>query len=127
MALLLGDVAVRGLTGGGQRVYWDVIGQGQQGAAVVLHLISSVPDYAMSGPTGLVANRVQVDCRAGTRAEALALSRAIDVLLSGYRGTVGGSLFSIFRDSMRSDFEKTEAEAFHLLSADYIVWRGAAA
>lgn len=126
-ALLLGDTTISGLVGAGQRLYWSAVGQGQGGPAAVLHTISSVPDVAMSGPTGLVRSRIQIDCRAMTGADALALARAIEARLSGYRGTVGGTKFGgIFKDGERTEFEK-DVEAFHIVSADYLVWSGSAA
>lgn len=127
-ALLLADATVSSLTGSGNRLTWDVISQGQSGAAAVMYLISGIPDYHTAGPSGLVESRVQIDCRATKKADAVALARAIEAVLSGYSGTVAGIKFNpIFKISDRSRFEKTDAEAFYLASADYQVWSGLAA
>lgn len=126
-ALLLANATVSGLVGDGDRLFWNVLGQGKQGTAAVLYLVSGVPDYHMQGPSGLVESRVQIDCRASTLAAAKALSDAIEAVLSGYSGNQGGVKFNgIFKDSARSSFVKTEAEAFYLYSADYLIWSSSA-
>jgi hypothetical protein len=127
-ALLLADGTVSSLTGAGDRLTWDVIPQGKAGAAAVMYLISAIPDYHTAGPSGLVESRVQIDCRASTKADALALARAIETTLSGYSGTVAGIKFKpIMKVGSRSRFDKTDAERFYLASADYQVWSGLAA
>jgi hypothetical protein len=129
IALLLASPAVTDLIGDGahSRLYWDTIAQGAGNPAVVLHKVSAIPDYSHRGPGGLVRSRVQIDCRAKTRATALAVARTIEGVLSGYRGTVQGVRFgSILKDGERSTFEKTEAEAFYVMSADFVIWSGAA-
>lgn len=127
-ALLLADATVTSLTGTGDRLTWDVIPQGKTGAAAVMYLISGIPDYHTAGPSGLVESRVQINCRASTKADALALARAIEAALSGYSGTVGGIKFNpILKLGSRSRFDKTDSERFYLASADYQVWSGLAA
>ena len=129
IALLLASPAVTALIGEGDssRLYWDTIGQAKANPAVVLYKISGIPDYSHRGPGGLVQSRVQVDCRAKTRASALAVARAIEGVLSGYRGKIAGIRFgSILKVGERSTFEKTEAEAFYIMSADFVIWSGPA-
>jgi len=128
-ALILASPAVTALIGEGasSRLYWDVIGQAKASPAVVLYKISAIPDYSHRGPGGLVQSRVQIDCRAKTRATALAVARAVEGVLSGYRGKVSGIRFgSILKVGERSTFEKTEAEAFYVMSADFVIWSGPA-
>lgn len=127
-ALLLANAALAALIGNGDRLYWDTIGQGKDNPAVVMYLISGIPDYHMTGPSGLVESRVQIDARGTTRASARAVANAVESVLSGYRGTVGAIKFGgIFKDGARSRFDKTEAEAFYVVSADYRIWNGLAA
>lgn len=127
-ALLLADTAIAGLTGDGDRLYWNVAGQGKPDPMAVLYLISGVPDYHMQGPSGLVESRVQIDCRAGTVAEALALARAIEARLSGYRGTRDGIKFmGVFKQSERARFDDQPAPGTHMHSADYQIFSGLAA
>ena len=127
-ALLLADTAIAGLTGGGDRLYWNVGEQGKPDPMAVLYLISGVPDYHMQGPSGLVESRVQIDCRAGTVAEALALARAIEARLSGYRGTQDGIKFKgIFKQSERARFDAEPKPGTHMHSADYQIFSGLAA
>jgi hypothetical protein len=129
VTLLLASPAVTELIGEGaaSRLYWDVIAQGKASPAVVLYKISGIPDHSHRGPSGLVQSRVQVDCRDRTRAGALAVARAIESLLDGYAGIVGTVRFgSILKDGERSSFDRTEAEAFYVMSADYMIWSGTA-
>ena len=127
-ALLLADTAIAGLTGNGDRLYWNVGEQGKPDPMAVLYLISGVPDYHMQGASGLVESRVQIDCRAGTVAEALALARAIEARLSGYRGTRDGIKFmGIFKQSERARFDPDPAPGVHMHSADYQIFSGLAA
>lgn len=128
IALLLSDSALVALVG--DRIKWGTLTQGSVNPAVVLHLISDVPDYHMLGPSGLVESRIQIDCRGTSKASAKAAANAVQDLLSGYTGTVGSIKFQgIFKDSERSSFEKPTngSEAFHLASADYRVFTGLAA
>ena len=123
--LLLTDTALANLVG--RLIDWDVIPQGKSGPAVVMHLISGVPDYHMAGPSGLVQSRVQIDCRATTKATAKAVARAVEAVLSGYKSKIGAITFGgIFKDNGRSRFDKTEPESFFTESADYLIWNGSA-
>ena len=128
IALLLSDSALVALVG--DRIHWDTQTQGEAKPAVVLYLVSDVPDYHMQGPSGFVESRVQIDCRGATRKSAKAVASAVQDLLSGYAGTVGNIKFQgIFKDNERSSFEKPDngSEAFFLVSADYRVITGLAA
>lgn len=127
-AFLLADTAIAALLGGGDRLYWNLIEQGKPNPAAVIYLISGVPDYHMAGPSGLVESRVQIDSRGETAAEALAVARAIEVRLSGYRGVRGGTKFmGIFKQSERSRFDPDPVPGVHMHSADYQIFSGLAA
>lgn len=125
--LLTSDAALAALVGDGDRIYWDEIGQGKASPAVVLYKISGIVDYHHGGQSGLVESRVQIDCRGVDKGSSLATARAVEAVLSGFRGIVGAVRFgSILKDSERSRFDRTEAERFFIVSADYIIWNGSA-
>lgn len=125
-ALLLSDPTLVGLVG--RRITWDVADQGKGPKAVVLYLISDVPDYHMQGPSALTQSRVQIDCRGKDKPEVVALAAAVQALLSGYKGVCEGVHFEgVFKTLGRSSFVRTEAEGFYLESADYEFWWAAAA
>lgn len=129
VTLLLASSTLTGLIGSGDnsRLYWDVIAQGKPSPAVAMYKISSIPDYHHGGPSGLVQSRVQIDARAKTRAAALEVARAIEAQLSGYRGVVGAIRFgSILKDGERSSYDRSEADAYFVVSTDYMIWSGAA-
>ncbi len=121
-ALLLADAAVAGLVG--VRAYWSARPQGSDLPAIVFHLISTVTDYTMRGPVGLVGRRVQVDCYADGQAGIEALSRAVEARLSGFRGVFGATDFQgIFLAGVREEREagSNDAERFFRASLDFTV------
>ena len=90
--LLAADAGVSALVG--DRIAWGVAGgQGLQNPCVVLYLIDDLPDYHMLGPSGLASARVQVDCRGTSWTQAKAVGRAVQALLSGFKGTRGNIVF----------------------------------
>jgi len=76
-AALLGSTSLADLIDG--RVGWNRLPVAEAVPAVILHQIpSSGADYTMGGRSRLTAYAVQVDCWAGTLAEALAVRRAVE-------------------------------------------------
>lgn len=79
----------------GGRVYWMLAPQGlsaDDGSYIVMRRVDGVRDYAMSGPTGYVQTRVQLDCYGKTYAAAKTAARAVEAVISGYSSaTDGGS------------------------------------
>lgn len=123
-ALLLEDATVSSVATG---VFWDTIPQGWLGPVVVLFRISTVTDYHMEGPSGMREQRVQIDCRGATKTEAIGVARAVEDVLSGYAGTVNGTVFQgVFKENHRSSFEQpgNGAAKYFVESADYIVFTG---
>jgi hypothetical protein len=126
IAVLLADAPLVALVE--DRINWDVIPQGNVKPTVVMHLVTGTPDYHMTGPSGLVPSRVQVDCRGVTKAAALAVARAVESRLSGFSGTQGNIVFQgIFKEDARSGFEGEGADKVFRESADYRIWSGLAA
>lgn len=86
----------------GGRRHWTRAPQGTPFPFVVLNRVSGTPGYVMSGPSGYVASRVQVDVYGETFAATISTARAVQVALSGYRGTVGSTdIQGIFIDGVR--------------------------
>jgi len=107
------------------RIDWQTRPQGSALPSISLQRVSGVRDYAMQGPTGLVASRVQIDCWGSTYASALGVARAVRDLLSGIRRDIGSTEFQgAFIDSERHGYEKdgNAADAFHRVSMDFQIW-----
>lgn len=122
VALLLAAPGVAALAG--TRLYWSRAPQDVAKPYVVLTLVSGNRDYEMLGPSGLAESRVQVDAYGITFAAAKGLARAIEAVLSGYRGTSGGIAFGgAFLDAER-DLTEDNATPDKLFrtSTDYIIW-----
>jgi hypothetical protein len=83
---------------GGQR-YWVRAPQGKVPPYAVLNRIDGQPNYHMTGPSGFVSSRVQIDCYAATYASATATARAVKTILSGYKG---GAIQGVFIESERN-------------------------
>lgn len=117
-ALLLTDTAVAAIAG--NRVNWSDRPQGSALPAVVLHRVSGGRDYHMAGPSGFVRSRVQADCWALTYKDAVQLSRAVRVALSGYSS---GDMQGAFIEAERQSVEKEAdgAQRFFRVSLDFMI------
>jgi len=51
-------------------------------------IISDVGTYALRGEHGFVTRRLQIDCYANKPGDVISLAKAIDIVLSGYQGTL---------------------------------------
>ncbi len=67
-------------------VEWGLAAQGEPVPGVVLFQVSGVPERTHQGLTGTSTGRVQVDCYAPTRREALAIERTVIAALDGFQG-----------------------------------------
>lgn len=124
--LLLGNSPLTALVS--TRIHWNELPQGTTSPAIVMYRIDGVPDYHMSGPSGLVASRVQIDIRAEKPLSAVGVRDALETLLSGYTGTQGSTEFvGIFKQSERSRPDRPgQTKTYHLISSDFDVWHCAA-
>ena len=122
IALLLASTGVSDLVSA--RVNWNRIAPPAGSPYVILRRISGVRYYKMSGTTGLVESRVQVDCYGSTYASAKAVARAVEAVLSGYSGTQGATTFDgIFLIAERDLIDDDESPAdLHGVSLDFMVW-----
>lgn len=112
----------------GSRVHWNDQPQAGDLPCIVLWKVSDLPDYAMEGDTGLASARVQCDCKALSYSAAKALERAVKGVVTGFAGTVGGTVFQgIFIEGSRDGIEPaggTSAERRDVCSLDLVVWFG---
>lgn len=98
---------------------------------IVYQFISRVTHYSQSGSTGLKTPRVQIRSVAATYDGAQTLAAAVESVLSGFSGTMGGvggtSVGAGFLDNEFDDYEARllpfEADlSAHEIVQDYIIW-----
>ena len=67
--------------------------------------ISDHSSYGLRGEHGFVTRRLQIDCFGTVREDAMLLGKAINKVLSGYRGTLADSDSTIVFGCFRSDLQ----------------------
>lgn len=119
---LLAGAAVSALVG--VRVHWVYSPQGSASPRIVLYRVGGLRNMRMSGPTGLVASRVQVDCIGRSYESAKTVARAAEARLSGYSGTHSGVVFQgCFLIAERDDYEDAETpDRLFRTSLDFNIW-----
>lgn len=125
---LLGSNGITSLVG--QRITWTSRPQASALPAIVLHKISSAPQYSDEGESGLFSSRVQVDCWAkdgnGTSGDtsARAVAAAVKARVSGLRQTSGGIEFqAIFVEDEQGTFEQgAGSEELYRYRVDLTIW-----
>lgn len=122
-SILLGDAGVSAQVG--TRVAWGRRPQSDATLpAIVLHKITGIRDYVMSGASGMVESRVQVDCYGTTYAAAKQAARAVMTAVNSYSGTVSGTVFQ--RISIDGERDTNEADTagnnLHRTSIDLMIW-----
>lgn len=126
IAALLGNGAVNALVG--VNIYWvkadDVVSK----PYVILNRISGVRDTTMSGASGLVSSRVQVDCWADYYLDAKKVARAIEGALSGRRFRQGNTEFrGFFLVAERDGYDHSDTpDKLHGTSLDFTIWHRSA-
>lgn len=105
-----------------QRITWGRRGQGGTLPAIVLHRIDGLLDYHLTGASGLVESRVQVDCWSDDYAGAKRAARAVEAAVSGQRFTRGAIRFdAVFvADERDSNFDEA-GTALYRTGLDLIV------
>ncbi|MCE9635075.1 MAG: DUF3168 domain-containing protein [Planctomycetes bacterium] len=117
--VLTADARVAALAA--DRVYTEVLPQAGTVPAIVFTEVSGDEDYALDGPTGTSARRVQVDSWAKARADATALGLAVKAALSGHTGAAAGlDVQGVFLVAERWDFDAESA--LYRTSQDFDVW-----
>ena len=121
IAYLLAHVPLTALVG---RRIRPVIGKQADGfPAIVVQMVSHLPEYVTQGPMSLADSRVQVDCYAETFAGSKAVARAVKARVSGQRFTSGGVEFqqcAVIAE--RSSYEDGKEVKLHRTSIDFRVW-----
>jgi hypothetical protein len=123
IARLIADSGVAAIAAG--RVYPGARPQGAALPAIVLHRIDGAPLYADEGEVGLAEARIQIDCWATTYGEAKTLARAVTGALSGFAGTVAGTVFQFIELDAERDLREGGAEAADYpfrTALDFLVW-----
>jgi hypothetical protein len=96
--------------------------QGGALPAIVLHRIDGQRDYHLTGASGLVASRMQVDCWAATYGDAKRAARAVDAVMSAARWTVGAvRIDAVLIADERDDTFDEDGNALYRTSLDLMV------
>jgi hypothetical protein len=118
---LLADVNLNSLIG--TKVNWNTRPQDDVVPGIVLTKVSKSTDYHMAGPSGLANARIQIDCWADTFASVMSIARAVRDALSGASFSQNDvDIQGAFLDNERHFFEDEDAERFHRVSLDFIIW-----
>lgn len=127
-ALLARLLATAGITAlVSQRINWSRRPQGETLPAIVLHRIDGAPDYHLTGASGLVESRVQVDCWGSSYGSAKTVARQVEAAVSGARFTQGSIRFDaiLILDERDSTFDDNNTAIFRT-SLDLAVHHAAA-
>lgn len=131
-ALLLAAVtSFVGSNAAGSAVYPTNYPQGAPSPAARYKKITGADEMHMKGSDGLHRDVLQVDARAATEAEVLAIRDAIvtgAAKLHTYSGTQGATAFQLIacRDDRGTQYETNGAQQFFTLSLDLdVIWRAA--
>jgi Protein of unknown function (DUF3168) len=121
--LLLDDAAVAAIVG--DRIFPEIMPQGERRTSVVFHIIDARAEYQMNGSSDLARDIIQFESVAVLPGSAAELSLAVHDRLSGFKGdvTVGASTVTIrgiFRSGGRNLYDAVTA--MHRVAHDYSVW-----
>lgn len=124
-AYLIADASIAALVSG--RVFPEKMPENNRLTSIVYNRISSVDRYTMTGPSGLVSPRYQIDSWAVTLAQALVLANLVKERIDGYRGTMGSGAVAVdvrgvFQADDRSDYDDTVQMS--RVSRDYFIHYG---
>lgn len=98
-------------------------------ASIVYTVIGEVTDYHMQGSSGLVQDRIQIDCWARTLDAAVSLANLVKDRLSGLRGAIPMSANSpsdqieirgVFADQAAEDYD--DVAKLYRRRRDYFFW-----
>ena len=92
--------------------------------AIVLHRVSGVRDYRLSGASGLVQSRIQADCYGATYRACDETAAALIAFLNGYSGTFEGVQFQRIEIDDERGTNETESEGRHIFmkQVDLLIW-----
>lgn len=124
IAHMLADAGLAGVA-----LHWNKRPQGGPLPAIVLRVVSGVPNYHTAGPSGLVETRLQLDCYAAGYLAAKTAARSAVASITGKRFAQGNTKFSGgFINGERDDFSAPTggAEKTDRVMLDINLWHGAA-
>lgn len=133
-AILLGDPAIEAAikeSGEDDRIFPGLVPPGETRVSITYNLITELLDYHMSGSSGLMNNRIQIDCWAPTRVEAVHVAGLVFDRLSGFKAVVEYGSASpkatvdvkgIFHDNGRDDVDNSANPPRFTRRRDYIFW-----
>lgn len=91
----------------GDRIRPDVLAEGERLPAITYETVTLDPDYHLLGEAGTATSRVQFDCYALTKAEAVRIAAAIADVLAGLAGVTltdaannSAYFFDVVRDNV---------------------------
>jgi hypothetical protein len=123
-SILIDDSAVKNLVS--TRVYPIVRREGSSLPAIVYQQITGARDHVMSGPSGFVSSRFQINCWADTYAGADELADAVRIAFDGYDGTKENVVIQCIHVIDEGDMPvispDNEALNFHGKRLDIMVW-----
>jgi hypothetical protein len=123
-SILIDDGDVGALVG--DRVFPIVRRDGSALPAIVYQQISGVRDQMLSGPSGFVEARFQINCWAETYEGADELAEAVRGALDGYNGTKESVVIQcvhlLDEGDMPSLIADNESFNFHGKRLDFMVW-----
>ena len=116
---------------GEDRIYPGVVPQGETRPSIVYNLISEDEAYHMQGGSGLIAQRIQVDCWALSQALAITLANLVFDSLSGFKNVVAYGndspqqsvdIKGVFHNSGVDETDTSVQPFRYNRRRDYIVW-----
>lgn len=119
-ARLLADAGVSALAG--TRVDWGVRPQGTTAPCIVLTTVSDTRSQHMAGFDGYRTTRVQLDCYALKKADAVALREAVIAALIGEAVQSGVTFLRAFVNTVVDRGEHTETGFIHREQIDLNLW-----
>lgn len=117
---LLDTEALATLASGG--ITWGQALQLPAGPYVTLRVTSAAYGFSHDGLSGLNTARVQIDCFAGTYADANALRTLVIETLCGFQGVQGATDFRAIVPNQGRDFDPVD-DTFRCLADLSVTWR----
>jgi len=107
-SLLINNSSITDLVG--DRIYSQVREQLDGLPAITYQVISGIRGHDMSGPSGLVEGRIQINCFATTPLASLQLAAVVRAALSGLSGSPAGVRIECMLLEDQSDLPSIEPE-----------------
>lgn len=111
-AFLLADAAISTVVGGSRIHYVKLPNSVMPGPSIVINRVSEETDRLMTGPSGLVSSRFQIDCWASVYGDTEDLALKVKFRLNGYRGLMGSgssliNVQGVFSENANPEFDPT--------------------